>query len=182
MKKLKKGKTRNKVKILSVVFSAILVLVVLISLPLILDNKNLLFKDKEETVTYKTEAEGDTQNQVSTASYVEGLTIAQDENGAWYCSLNGEIYYDYNGVVYYENNWFYVNNGWLDWEYTGVAYSGFDGNWYYIEKGVLNWNYTGLAHSGYDDNWYYIKNGALDWAYTGFVDYDNSTFYVINGH
>lgn len=77
MEKMKSGKARNKLKILFVAFSVVLVIAVLISIPLIYRNKHLLFKDDVNSVTYKAEAEGDTQNQVSTASYVDGLTLAR---------------------------------------------------------------------------------------------------------
>ena len=160
MEKVKNGKTRRKLKIISVVFSVALVLAVLVSLPFIFENNQLIFKDEQKTVTHKTEAEGEEQNQVSTASYVEGLTLAQDENGTWYCSLNGAIYEDYEGIVYCSGSWFYVKNGYVDWNYTGIAQNGANGEWYYVKYGRVDWSYTGLC--SYNGNWYHIENGYLD--------------------
>ena len=136
---MRNRKSKYKLKIISVAFSVVLVVAVLISIPLISQNKHLLFKDDVNSVTYKAEAEGDTQNQVSTASYVDGLTLARDENGIWYCSLNGAIYTEYDGIIYYNDAWYYVRNGYLDWEYTGyVNYYGTD---YYITGGWLDWSH-----------------------------------------
>ena len=36
---------------------------------------------------------------------------------------------------------------------------------YYVENGVLNWDYTGLALLG-SDEWYYAENGAVKNDYT----------------
>ena len=58
----------------------------------------------------------------------------------------------------YYGTWYYVENGELNWSFTGLT--DYYGTKYYVENGVLNWNYTGLALLG-SDEWYYVENGAV---------------------
>ena len=77
----------------------------------------------------------------------------------------------------YNNQWFYVERGRLNWNYTGLGQSGND--WYYIVGGRVNWGYTGLVQKG--NEWFYVKGGKLDWSYTGLVQKGNEWFFVRNG-
>ena len=77
----------------------------------------------------------------------------------------------------YNNQWFYVEKGRLNWNYTGLGQSGND--WYYIVKGRVNWGYTGLVQRG--NEWFFVRNGRLDWGYTGLACNGEYYFYVKNG-
>ena len=43
------------------------------------------------------------------------------------------------------------------------------GTWYYVQNGILNWDYTGLTK--YYGTWYYVENGVLNGNYTGLTKY-----------
>ena len=45
--------------------------------------------------------------------------------------------------------------GWLLIEY----------GWWYLTDGEIDWDYTGMACNEY--GWWYMNNGALDLSYTG---------------
>ena len=77
----------------------------------------------------------------------------------------------------YNNQWFYVERGRLNWNYTGLGQS--DNDWYYIVKGRVNWGYTGLVQRG--NEWFYIENGKLNWNHSGIVEYNKQWFYVERG-
>ena len=45
--------------------------------------------------------------------------LHQAEDGTWYYYLDGKIATHYTGLVQYYDAWFYVENGVLNWNYTG---------------------------------------------------------------
>ena len=51
--------------------------------------------------------------------------------------------------------------------------------WYYVEQGRLKWDYTGLTK--YYDTWYYVEQGRLNWDYTGITAYEGMQYYVEGG-
>ena len=98
-------------------------------------------------------------------------------NGQWYYIENGIVNYEYTGLCKHAGTWYYIENGILNWEYTGLAQ--YNGQWYYVENGVLNWDYTGLTK--YYSTWYYVEKGVLNWNYTGLVKYYSTWYYVEKG-
>ena len=98
-------------------------------------------------------------------------------SGAYYYVADGYVDWDYNGVVYYNNEEYYVSNGFVDM--NGVTLIMIDGEWYCVENGKLSDEYTGLVQ--YAGNWYYVIDGYLDWSVTTLVDYNGSRYYVENG-
>ncbi len=44
-------------------------------------------------------------------------------------------------VIYHCGGWYFVENGTIDWTYTGVVEH--CGGYFYVEKGQINWDYTG---------------------------------------
>ena len=98
--------------------------------------------------------------------------------GTWYYINNGIINWNYTGLIEYYGGWYYIENGVLNWNYTGI--SKHLNSYYYISDGCLDWNYTGLTyHSG---EWYYIVNGCLDYNYTGLIEYYGCYYHIQNGH
>ena len=47
----------------------------------------------------------------------------------------------------------------------------------YVNNGVLDWGYTGLANNEY--GWFYVNNGVVDWSYTGLANNESGWFYEI---
>ncbi len=127
----------------------------------------------------------------------DGLNKASD--GFWYYYKDGVIDTSYTGFATNKNGTFYVVNGKVSSQTTGVIKV--NGEWYYIIKGTLQTNYTGFAtnKSGtwYISNgkvnfsktgvikvngeWYYILKGALQTNYTGFASNSSGTWYILNG-
>lgn len=77
----------------------------------------------------------------------------------------------------YYGTWYYVEDGVLNWDYTGLTL--YYGTWYYLEEGFLNWNYYGLTN--YYGTYYGVEGGILDWNFSGALRYGTSLYYVRNG-
>lgn len=97
--------------------------------------------------------------------------------GAYYYVANGYVDWNYNGFVYYNNEEYYVSNGFLD--LNGDTLAMIDGEWYYVRDGKLFSEYTGLVF--YCDVWYYVFDGKLDWTATTITNYGGDWYYVENG-
>ena len=83
-----------------------------------------------------------------------------------------------NGVYQaYDGNWYYYENGNINYNYTGIAQN--ENGWWRIEKGKVNFNYTGVAQNSY--GWWYLKNGKVDFSYWGFASNENGWWYVEGG-
>lgn len=112
------------------------------------------------------------------------------ENGVWRNDVTGLVtcdesqYYVQNGLenwitsLVLENGiWYFVNNGKVDYDYTGLVLYGT--SWWYVKDGILDWTYTGVCeHYG---SWYYVIEGQLAWNYNGIVDYEGKQYMVENG-
>ena len=106
--------------------------------------------------------------------------LAANEYGWWYVR-NGQVAFDSTGIAYDENvGWWYVRNGAVAFDYTGIAYDENVG-WWYIRNGAVAFDSTGIA---YDENvgWWYIRNGAVAFDYTG-IAYDENVgwWYIKDG-
>ena len=122
----------------------------------------------------------------------------------WYFNSNGQVQTQHVGLALYDGEWFYIENGKVATsmnafvayngglfavaagrivsEYSGLMQDPRDpvtGEWYYFAGGQAQTQYTGLAM--YDNVWFYVVKGKLAQDYTGPVDYDGSTFDVVNG-
>ena len=103
--------------------------------------------------------------------------VQQASDGNWYFYNNGAIDYNYTGVSNNEFGWWYVKNGVVDFNYTGVANNEF--GWWYIKNGGVDFNYTGVANNEF--GWWYIKNGGVDFSYTGVANNEFGWWYIKNG-
>lgn len=102
-------------------------------------------------------------------SYAEELFYIS--GGVMDTNISGN--YDIAGTLYV------INNGWVNSGYTGLAQGLADGQWYYVEKGKSNYEYTGLCY--FIDSWFYVNCGKVDWSYTGLCFYEDAWFYVSGG-
>ena len=110
-----------------------------------------------------------------------GLAEGRDDNGEWhtYVVVNGIVDTNINGLYlvekydsYYEcgNNWLYVNNGIVNYDYTGLHYH--YGTWYFIYDG--RWAQDQCTVTKYAGVLYCIDNGLIDWNFTGINYYSES--------
>ena len=56
--------------------------------------------------------------------------------------------------------WWYVNNGQVDFTYTGVKQNEY--GWWYIHDGKADFTYTGFGANEY--GWWYVVNGKVDFS------------------
>ena len=69
--------------------------------------------------------------------------------------------------------WWYVNEGRVDFGYTGIRNNSY--GWWRIENGKVNFGFTGLAENEYGT--WYLENGKVDFSFSG--TYDDKT--IIDG-
>ncbi len=111
--------------------------------------------------------------------------FATNSNGSWYVAsgkvtkkVNG-VYKDTTGAIGAKNEWYYILNNKVQYDFTGLAnYSNASG-WWYITNGVVDRSVTTVAKN--KNGWYYVKNGKVDKSYTGFATNSNGSWYVKSG-
>ncbi|MBR1571626.1 MAG: hypothetical protein IJ655_02685 [Lachnospiraceae bacterium] len=111
---------------------------------------------------------------VSYSGQTEGMVYIIDD---WYYLRNGVVDWEYTGMASNEYGWWYFEDGSLNWTYTGMACNEY--GWWYYRNGNLDWNYTGMACNEY--GWWYYQNGRLDWNYTGMANNEYGWWYYQNG-
>ncbi len=79
------------------------------------------------------------------------------------------------GVYKYNGTWYYLINGIIQTDYTGVADYKNDNGWWYIKNGVVDFSYTGLAKN--KNGWWYVEDGKVRFNYTGFAENSNGKWY-----
>ena len=97
----------------------------------------------------------------------------------WRYMRNGKEDPSYTGICDYNGHTYFVYNGCVAWNMTGVWFVEADGKMYYVRGGMINWTYTSLVNT--ELGWYYVRNGIVDTAYAGLVFYNNGWYYVANG-
>ena len=91
---------------------------------------------------------------------------------------NGVLNWDYTGLALFgSDKWYYAENGTVKNDYTGLVH--FGDRWLYVEKSAFNRDYTGLTK--YYGTWYYVEKSVLNWSYTGLTKYYDTWYYVENG-
>lgn len=106
-----------------------------------------------------------------------------DDN--WYVE-NGQVQFGYNGIAverseYGYTSTYYVTNGRLDADYTGLAYGIVDGvdGWYNFYEGSLQYGRELVEYNGV---WWYIGDGRrVDFSYSGIAYNEAGAWYVRNG-
>ena len=97
-------------------------------------------------------------------------------NGTWFYVSGGKVNFGATGLVKYNGAWWYVKNGSVSFTTTLCNYNG---AWWYINNGVVDFNTTTLVK--YGSNWYAVASGKVAWGYTGSINYNGSTYRVVNG-
>ena len=114
----------------------------------------------------------------SFALQVNGVpTLEHISGNRWKCKVGSAANFEYKGLVYFEGSYYYVANGYVDWNYSGfVCYNNEE---YYVSNGFLDMNSDSLVII--DDEWYYVKGGKLDSTGNTLVNYCGEWYYVENG-
>ena len=94
-------------------------------------------------------------------------------NGA-ILQTNSQIDTSYTGLVNYYGTWYYVEEGFLNWDYCSLT--NYYGTYYGVVNGVLDWNFSGVLR--YGTTLYYVRNGVLDWNYKGKAMYCTGKTYT----
>ncbi|MCI8821372.1 MAG: hypothetical protein HFI15_02440 [Lachnospiraceae bacterium] len=114
---------------------------------------------------------------IADISKMESDRAECDQHGWWYVR-NGTVDWEYTGLAQNEHGWWYVQNGAVDWGFTGLVQNEY--GWWYVRSGTIDWEFTGLVQN--EHGWWYVENGTVAWNYTGTVTDQGMTYFVVNGH
>ncbi|MBS6116658.1 MAG: hypothetical protein KH896_00005, partial [Clostridiales bacterium] len=90
-----------------------------------------------------------------------------------------QIQSEYKGLALYDNEWFYLENGYLDTNTNGIVEH--DGGKFIVAVGRIAKEANGLWQDPKDKKWYFASNGQIQTQHTGVAGYDGKLFYVIKG-
>lgn len=115
--------------------------------------------------------------------YVDGAICPynglKECNGAWWCVENGTINWLYTGLWHDELvGWWHVNGGRIDFSYTGFVPNEF--GWWYVQDGRVAFERNGVVEDSCCGNWY-LAGGRIDFSYTGDLTQDGKTYHILNG-
>ncbi|MCD8212290.1 MAG: SH3 domain-containing protein [Oscillospiraceae bacterium] len=106
------------------------------------------------------------------------------EDGWWYV-VDGEVRTDYTGVASHANayGWWYIRNGKVDFSYTGLAKNYY--GWWYVDGGKVIFAEDSVVQGTVNgsDGWYEVVGGQVQLDHTGVsnVCNDSGWWYVKNG-
>lgn len=111
--------------------------------------------------------------------YVESEGLAEEGGRQAYYKGN-EIDTSKNGFIWFDGGRYYLVNGVVDKNKSGMVQDPNNKNdWYYCVFGKVLTQKNGLVQ--YNGKWFMVKNGWLDTTYTGFAEYDGGLFFVARG-
>lgn len=96
---------------------------------------------------------------------------------------NSQILWNYTGLYKDPNTkeWLYFNKSQQDLKFKSLVQNlPINRQWYYVQNGKIDWRYRGLA-TLYNDKKYFVDKGEVQWKYTGEVVVDNKRYNVKNG-
>lgn len=126
--------------------------------------------------------------------YIKNGTVATDMNGLhliedaldetmagdkFYFFSLGQIQNAYKGLALYDNEWFYLENGYLDTDMNGIVE--YNGGKFIVAAGRIAREANGLWQDPKDGKWHFTANGQLQTQHTGIASYDGQMFYIISG-
>lgn len=113
---------------------------------------------------------------INAFAYDENSDIIEQGN-EWVYVKNGVVQYDYTGIRDNCNGWWRIENGVVNFNYTGLADN--ENGRFYIEDGKVNFDFTGIIQDG--GNLVYVENSKVRYDYTGIKQYYNEWLYIKNG-
>lgn len=87
------------------------------------------------------------------------VVLRKDDSGSWVAYVGEKRAPDCNGLYVNENGWWFVRNGRVDFNYTGIVGNS-KGKWY-VEKGHANFNYSGAFTANDSGKSYTVIEGKV---------------------
>ena len=109
---------------------------------------------------------------------VSGEKTLVEINGETYLFVNGVFYSTITGFMSVDGTWYYIENGIVDSDYTGL-YTQTNGVSYYLVNGVCDLATSGVFQVG--DAYYYITNSRLQTSINGLIKVDGTWYYFESG-
>ncbi len=82
-----------------------------------------------------------------------------------------------DGLVKLEKNWFYFQNGEIDFNYRGLAKNQF--GWFYVNNGVIDSSYNGVVTNRFGA--WCVENGRVDKQANGYRKVGNTEAFFVDG-
>lgn len=98
-------------------------------------------------------------------------------DGTWYCVNNGKIEWDYTGIAENEYGWWRIVNGVVDFNCNSVEENEY--GWWYIREGKVDFSYTGIAKNA--NGWWRIEKGKVIFDYNGLAKNENGWWMLQGG-
>lgn len=133
--------------------------------------------------------------------FVTGPTVKYMDGRWTYINGKGKKNENYSGLAENAAGWWYVKNGYVDFDVTGVVYHPGTDSWWYVKNnkvtpgpdvqhndagwwyinnvGKVDFNHNEIAHNA--AGWWYIKNGKVDFSFTGIGKNAAGYWYCRNG-
>ncbi len=100
--------------------------------------------------------------------------FGSNSSGYWYCEggkvkfNKNSVIQDTTGAIGTKGTWYYVTGSKVQTGYSGVANYKNDYGWWYIENGKVDFTFTGIAQNKY--GWWYVVNGKVNFNHTVSVE------------
>ena len=107
----------------------------------------------------------------------DGLT---EVDGNWRVVVNGEVDYNYNGLARNENGLWYVKDGTILFDYTGIYTDTLTNNLYVVEENKVI-EKDGLEPLNGGVEWYLIQNGKVAKDYNDLYENGSGLWFVKEG-
>ncbi|MCD8207373.1 MAG: hypothetical protein LUD72_05510, partial [Bacteroidales bacterium] len=97
---------------------------------------------------------------------------AVDGTDSWFYIENGKVNLDYTGVSNFSNayGWWYVKNGKVDFSKTSIEQNNY--GWWRVVGGKVDFSCNSVEQNDY--GWWYVVGGKVDFSYTGVANYANA--------
>ena len=93
------------------------------------------------------------------------------------CNINAFAYDENSDIIEQGNEWVYVKNGVVQYDYTGIRDN--CNGWWRIENGKVNFKYNGVASN--ENGMFYLENGLVKFNYTGTYIQNGIKYNIVNG-
>ncbi len=106
--------------------------------------------------------------------------------GEYWYFVDGVADFTYTGFVEFEGEKWYVEDGKVPLDKCSVIKDktgavGESGTWYYVVNGVVRTDFTGLADYKNSYGWWYIRDGVVDFSVNTIAKNKNGWWYVADG-
>lgn len=109
---------------------------------------------------------------------LQGDTTLVKYNNEWWYVKDGRVDFEYNSLVKYNNYWWYVHNGKVDFKANTLVK--YNNNWWNVKGGYVRFGETTLVK--YNGLWWYTKGGYVRFNETTLCKYNGLWWYVKGGY